>query len=867
MTKIKEFSKNKNNTSKGTKQSEGVHKQLEKRIHRFLGILQVCCYVSVPWCLHRATMSAGKAPEDLAAAGHGGAKARALEATPKIKRDFLPTNVIRMRGTKVARYGVKMRFCGHSLRIGSQYFDSKSAGTVAEIFRDCAIIDKEGFIAFDMAKLKEYEGVNVKVFLPFTVVHNVVPVTKWMQDWRAKWEKKKRHLASTDNSKRHAKRRKSSGSLSSNKGAGAPADDEGLTPEEILSTDSDDSSKGVQPAGAGKSNLTRAETKVVEALVKALAETGLASKRPFSSQDRVFEDGSLSIVEDTNGLKLIVSLPGFEASGGNTFGSTTSWGHTSGSTTTASDRTPSVSESEQDSSYLAAIDQIDPGTLYVTAAPTVVTVRLAEGMPTGNLLAAISRGSAPVNKFPFVPMTAKCGVFALATANLEPAEYTFRLVDEAGTVLSNEATLLLSGERLDSDLPDNCDDIFDNGGKDPDEDDDGHGRDTFGRRFFESQNAGAWGTGNGDALGEGSDFDITEYFDDIDALKCDGNNPEKVVINFRQPVQKSWWQSQTPFSLGMSTALVSVIIGIFTAVIQYGQFAGVPATVLKTLAPGIGRATRAVCNLFGTSEQCSGVVGKSPFLQGSGGEHKGLFQSFTREPLPFYPSLQKSGWALWPSVLLWFFYSTARQSPQYRDQQFMKLMQVVCAVEGFTLYASGIHLGFLLPSFLLGVYAMTKVWKGLEEEKFRRSYIGRTSQWFFVLAAVLEAAASEYFGPGSFSAKHGAHVLQVNPPVSRKMISVNMILIFLTTKQRNKKEQLEHLVTVPLFMALLSVSLGLIGGLTPVQTLGIWWSTTFQIEFLFLCLCLPIRKSGVLDTFFGYLIKKGWWRSAERSYW
>ena len=70
--------------------------------------------------------------------------------------EILPTNVIRMKGSRVARYGVKMRYRGLCLRIGSQYCDAKSADTVAATFRECAVVDKESKLSFNKTKLDKY---------------------------------------------------------------------------------------------------------------------------------------------------------------------------------------------------------------------------------------------------------------------------------------------------------------------------------------------------------------------------------------------------------------------------------------------------------------------------------------------------------------------------------------------------------------------------------------------------------------------------------------------------------------------------------------------------------------------------------------
>ena len=144
--------------------------------------------------------------------------------------------------------------------------------------------------------------------------------------------------------------------------------------------------------------------------------------------------------------------------------------------------------------------------------------------------------------------------------------------------------------------------------------------------------------------------------------------------------------------------------------------------------------------------------------------------------------------------------------------------------------------------------------------------MARQALVYFSLAAIMEAVVCQYFGAGSFSGKYGAHVTLVNPPISRKLVSVNIILINLTQKA-NVPGSKKYLKELPLQLVFLCSLLGYIGGMTVYQSINLWFSMVFQIFFLFFPLCGVIKNSGVLTTFFEYLGKKGWWRPAEKSYW
>ena len=78
----------------------------------------------------------------------------------KKKTHNLPSNVTRTRGNEtIKRYGVKIRFQGYPLRIGSAYCSPEDAGKVAAAFRKHARIANNGSICFSDNFAKKYEGV------------------------------------------------------------------------------------------------------------------------------------------------------------------------------------------------------------------------------------------------------------------------------------------------------------------------------------------------------------------------------------------------------------------------------------------------------------------------------------------------------------------------------------------------------------------------------------------------------------------------------------------------------------------------------------------------------------------------------------
>ena len=102
----------------------------------------------------------------------------------------LPSNVTRTRGKNVKRYGVKIRFKGHGLRIGSAYCTPEDASVVASAFRRVARIDDFGNIQFDPLLYSTYKNVYVNIYLPFTTTIDSISVcdllTKWLNDIKKK---------------------------------------------------------------------------------------------------------------------------------------------------------------------------------------------------------------------------------------------------------------------------------------------------------------------------------------------------------------------------------------------------------------------------------------------------------------------------------------------------------------------------------------------------------------------------------------------------------------------------------------------------------------------------------------------------------
>jgi hypothetical protein len=121
--------------------------------------------------------------------------------TPPLKKNVhtkgtLPHNVIRTQANSaVSRFGVKLRYNGCPLRIGSAYCTPGDADKVASVFRDCAQVDSKGNIFFAENFEEKYKNVYANRYLPFTTTKNNVQVVKflsgWLQDWKKKMKKKK----------------------------------------------------------------------------------------------------------------------------------------------------------------------------------------------------------------------------------------------------------------------------------------------------------------------------------------------------------------------------------------------------------------------------------------------------------------------------------------------------------------------------------------------------------------------------------------------------------------------------------------------------------------------------------------------------
>ena len=102
------------------------------------------------------------------------------------KLSNLPPNVIYTRGKgAVQRFGVKIRFHGLPLRIGSAYCSAEDASTVVSIFRQIARIGNSGDISFDEKRLKKCKDVYVNRYLPFSSTKNCISVLDFLSEWLA----------------------------------------------------------------------------------------------------------------------------------------------------------------------------------------------------------------------------------------------------------------------------------------------------------------------------------------------------------------------------------------------------------------------------------------------------------------------------------------------------------------------------------------------------------------------------------------------------------------------------------------------------------------------------------------------------------
>ena len=111
----------------------------------------------------------------------------------------LPSNVTRTRGKNVKRYGVKLRFNGASIRIGSAYCTPEDASVVASAFRRVANTNASGEIKFDPLLYSTYKNVYVNIYLPFTTTIDSISVcdllTKWLNDIKKKPLRENRWLS------------------------------------------------------------------------------------------------------------------------------------------------------------------------------------------------------------------------------------------------------------------------------------------------------------------------------------------------------------------------------------------------------------------------------------------------------------------------------------------------------------------------------------------------------------------------------------------------------------------------------------------------------------------------------------------------
>ena len=104
----------------------------------------------------------------------------------------LPSNVTRTRGKLVKRFGVKIRFHGYSLRIGSAYCTAQDAGAVASSFRKVARIDADGEIFFEPILIQTFSNVLVNVYLPFTTTKDAISVSDYLTRWLSEMKKKQK---------------------------------------------------------------------------------------------------------------------------------------------------------------------------------------------------------------------------------------------------------------------------------------------------------------------------------------------------------------------------------------------------------------------------------------------------------------------------------------------------------------------------------------------------------------------------------------------------------------------------------------------------------------------------------------------------
>ena len=128
----------------------------------------------------------------------GETSSKALPCDGKHKKK-LPSNVTRTRGKNVKRYGVKLRFNGASIRIGSAYCTPEDASVVASAFRRVANFNASGEIMFDNLLYSKYKKIYVNIYLPFTTTPDSISVcdllTKWLNEIKKKPLRENRWLS------------------------------------------------------------------------------------------------------------------------------------------------------------------------------------------------------------------------------------------------------------------------------------------------------------------------------------------------------------------------------------------------------------------------------------------------------------------------------------------------------------------------------------------------------------------------------------------------------------------------------------------------------------------------------------------------
>ena len=123
-------------------------------------------------------------------------KASSTNRSQAIKASNLPPNVIRTRGQ---RFGVKIRYHGFPLRIGSAFCSPEDASVVVTTFRHIACIDDSGRICLGKKISKKFKDTYVNYYLPFSSTKNSVTVLDFLSQWL---EKRYSKLNARDNTQR-----------------------------------------------------------------------------------------------------------------------------------------------------------------------------------------------------------------------------------------------------------------------------------------------------------------------------------------------------------------------------------------------------------------------------------------------------------------------------------------------------------------------------------------------------------------------------------------------------------------------------------------------------------------------------------------